>query len=108
VPFFVLHPRLILGVYIAVMAADLPPNTVRSADVWYDDGTLIICAENTLFRVHRGILAAQSDIFKDMLSIPQPPSVNAETFEGCAMVRVHDNAEDMKRLLRVVLDIRYV
>jgi hypothetical protein len=90
------------------MATELPPNPVRSADVWYDDGTLIICAENTLFRVYRGILAAQSDIFKDMLSIPQPSSVNAETFEGCAIVRVHDKADDMERLLRVVVDIGYV
>jgi hypothetical protein len=38
----------------------LPVEPVRSTDVWYDDGTLVLCAEDTLFRVYRGVLAAQS------------------------------------------------
>jgi hypothetical protein len=91
---------------MAVDRSDVEP--VRSPDVWYDDGTLVIRAENTLFRVSRGILASQSDVFKDMVSVPQPPSTDAETFEGCAVVYVHDTAEDMERFLRTILDIRCV
>jgi hypothetical protein len=96
--------------YIALMAVDSSDEpTVRSAAVWYADGTLVIRAENTLFRVYRGILASQSDIFNDMLSVPQPLAVaDTETFDGCVVVRVHDAAVDMERFLRTILDIRYV
>jgi hypothetical protein len=92
------------------MAPDVPDETVRSADVWYDDGTLVIRAENTLFRVYRGILASQSDIFKDMLSVPQPSGADAdaETIEDCAVVRVQDTAGDMTRFLRALHETRYV
>jgi hypothetical protein len=90
------------------MAADPLDEPVRSAAVWYADGTLVIRAGNTLFRVYRGILASQSDIFNDMLSVPQPLDVaDAETFEGCVVVRVHDTPVDMERFLRTILDIRY-
>ncbi|KAJ7167231.1 hypothetical protein C8R43DRAFT_984555 [Mycena crocata] len=48
------------------------PVAHRSTDVWFDDGTVILQAEQTLFRVYRGVLAAQSTIFRDMFSISQP------------------------------------
>jgi hypothetical protein len=112
----VLQPRLfhrclrLSGLSTAAMAPDVPDETVRSTDVWYDDGTLVIRAENTLFRVYRGILASQSDIFKDMLSVPQPSGTDAdaETIEDCVVVRVQDTAGDMTRFLRALHETRYV
>jgi hypothetical protein len=86
----------------------LPIEPVRSADIWYEDGTLVVRAEYTLFRVYRGILAAQSEVFNDMLSVPQPPSAETETFDGCPVVRVQDTAEDMSRFLRALTDTRWV
>lgn len=46
---------------------------IPSADVWYDDGNVVLAAENQAFRVYSGILAQQSQIFADMFAIPQPP-----------------------------------
>jgi hypothetical protein len=80
----------------------------RSFDVWYDDGTLVIRAENTLFRVYRGILSSHSEFFKDMLSLPQPRGVGDETVDDCHVVQVHDQAEDMAPFLRSLHDVKYV
>ncbi|KAJ7605448.1 hypothetical protein DFH06DRAFT_1252854 [Mycena polygramma] len=44
----------------------------RSRDVWFEDGTVVLRAEQPLFRVYRGILAAQSPtIFKDTFDMPK-------------------------------------
>ena len=59
-----------------------PVTYTREADLWYDDGDIVIQAETTQFRVSKGVLASFSDIFKDMFSIPQPPS-DKEVVDGC-------------------------
>ncbi|KAL4244374.1 hypothetical protein ABKN59_010543 [Abortiporus biennis] len=73
----------------------------RCEELWFEDGSVVIQAENTLFRVHSGVLAAQSEVFRDMFSLPPP--ADAETYDGCAFVRVSDSAEDMKHLLMVMI-----
>jgi hypothetical protein len=80
------------------------PEIRRSQDVWYDDGNLVVRAENTLFRVYGGLIAAQSTVFADMLKMPAEPDGAQETVEGCPVVRVHDPAEDICRLLRAIHD----
>ena len=59
-----------------------PVTYTREADLWYDDGDIVIQAETTQFRVSKGVLASFSDIFKDMSSIPQPLS-DEEVIDGC-------------------------
>ncbi|KAJ7624495.1 hypothetical protein FB45DRAFT_1030634 [Roridomyces roridus] len=79
---------------------------VRSPDVWFDDGTIILQAEHTLFRAYRGVLAAQSSIFRDTLSIPQPEE--QETFDGCTVVKVHDTAQDFQLFLSATHNAGYL
>ncbi|KAK6991760.1 BTB domain-containing protein [Favolaschia claudopus] len=42
----------------------------RVEDLWFSDATLILRAQNSLFRVHSGILAARSSVFRDMIAFP--------------------------------------
>ncbi|KAJ6605593.1 hypothetical protein DFH09DRAFT_967261 [Mycena vulgaris] len=77
----------------------------QSTEVWFDDGTVVLQAEATLFRVYRGVLAAQSSIFSDMFAIPQPPT--QETYAGCPLVLLHDSPEDLKLFLMVLHDAGY-
>jgi hypothetical protein len=102
------QPTLLNELAQALDVPVLPDAPVCSADVWYDDGTLVLCAENTLFRVYRGILAAQSEIFRDMLSVPQPPGTDGDMFEGCPLVHVQETVDDMTRFLRALLEPRCV
>ncbi|KAJ7611822.1 hypothetical protein FB45DRAFT_941104, partial [Roridomyces roridus] len=72
----------------------------RHAELWFDDGSIVIQAENTQFRVHRSILAARSLIFRDMFSFPQP--LDAELVEGCPLARLHDSAAELSVFLRAI------
>ncbi|KAJ7113335.1 hypothetical protein C8R43DRAFT_1039923 [Mycena crocata] len=72
----------------------------RVQDLWFDDGNLVIQAENKHFRVFRGILAARSPVFQDMLSFPQPS--DAELVEGCPLVRFPDCAWKVTVFLKAI------
>ena len=58
-------------------------------------------AQTVEFRVFKGIQADVSPVFKDMLSLPQPP--DAEISNGCAVVHVTDSPVDMRHILRVYM-----
>ncbi|KAH8099850.1 hypothetical protein BXZ70DRAFT_941514 [Cristinia sonorae] len=84
------------------MASQLNP-ILRHTDLWYEDGNVVIVADRTAFKVHRTILSQHSLVFADMFSFPQPATNPDESYDGCPMVQVSDNATDMA----IVLDIFY-
>ncbi|KAJ7604130.1 hypothetical protein FB45DRAFT_1013709 [Roridomyces roridus] len=84
------------------MQVDNTPH--RRPELWFDDGSIVIQAENTQFRVHRSILAARSPVFKDMLSFPQPPDAGSESAEGCPLVRLHDSSAEVAVFLKAIFD----
>jgi hypothetical protein len=69
------------------------PSSHRSTDVWFDDRTVVLRAGATLFRVYRGILVAQSPIFRHTFAIPQPAT--QEMYEGCPVVELHDLPDEL-------------
>ncbi|KAH7097126.1 hypothetical protein BKA62DRAFT_833472 [Auriculariales sp. MPI-PUGE-AT-0066] len=46
---------------------------------YYDDGNLVLLLQGVLFNVHRSIIAQHSTMFRDMLSLPQVPTVHKDT-----------------------------
>lgn len=66
-------------------------------DVWYLDGSAILLAENTLFRVYSGLLAQYSTVFRDMFQIPQPDL--QEQYDGLPLIELYDSAVDLRRFL---------
>jgi hypothetical protein len=83
------------------MDTDTTTGDQRSENLWFNDGTIVLRAEKTIFRVYAGLLASQSSVFKDMLEFPQP-SGSSETIEGCPVVTLHDSAQDLQNFLRVL------
>jgi hypothetical protein len=75
-------------------------NLTRHPDLWFDDGSIVLNAETTLFRIHRTTLSAHSTVFSDMFGIPQPPDQGA--IEGCTVVHLPDTALDLEFLLRAL------
>jgi hypothetical protein len=75
-------------------------------DLWFEDGTIIFQAENTLYRVYHGLLSAMSSVFKDMLSFPQP--VDQPRMQGCPLVGLPDSAEDVTNFLRGIFRMDYM
>ncbi|KAJ7496683.1 hypothetical protein FB451DRAFT_1208375 [Mycena latifolia] len=79
----------------------------RVADLWFPDATLILRAENTLFRVYPGILSARSTVFGDMISVPQPAEPEGRTLNGHPIVLLHDSAAEVEAFLRAMFDSNY-
>ncbi|KAJ7128809.1 hypothetical protein C8R43DRAFT_1027223 [Mycena crocata] len=82
-----------------------PTASLTRSNVWFDDGTVVLQAEATLFRVYRGVLAAQSPIFRDTFTIPQP--VEQDMYDGYPQLIVHDTADDLKIFLLALHDAGY-
>ncbi|KAL1951342.1 hypothetical protein VTO73DRAFT_491 [Trametes versicolor] len=78
---------------------------VHDPDFWFEDGNIVIVAQDTAFRVHRGILARRSEMFSGMFAVPQPENeADIEKIDGCPMVRVQDSLHDFKHFLRALYD----
>lgn len=69
-------------------------------DLWLEDGNIILqCAEGA-FRVHRSLLVAQSELFRDMFTLATPSTDS----EGDApIVQLSDSTEQMYMFLRCLL-----
>ncbi|KAH9886911.1 hypothetical protein C8Q73DRAFT_657461 [Cubamyces lactineus] len=74
---------------------------VRDEEFWYEDGTIDLVAGNVIFRVYKGVLAEHSAVFKDMFSLPQPPSESSSS--QCPVVYLSDSPEDLRHVLRVLM-----
>jgi hypothetical protein len=75
----------------------------KRGEPWFDDGNIVLQAELTQFRVYRGVLAASSDIFADMLSLPQPTVKPGNIIvEGCPVVVLADSADDWHHVLKAL------
>ncbi|KAL5488385.1 hypothetical protein ACEPAI_6493 [Sanghuangporus weigelae] len=77
----------------------------RQTDFWFEDGSVILLAGTVAFKVHRGQLARHSEVFRDLLSLPQP--IDEAIFEGCPLVELHDSPTDLWYLLRALYDGLY-
>ena len=77
----------------------------QRSDVWYDDGNVVLQAENILFKVYRGVLSQQSPFFNDLFTLPQE-SDESEKYEGCPLVLMHDTANDARVFLKAIFDFQ--
>ncbi|PPQ89863.1 hypothetical protein CVT25_004779 [Psilocybe cyanescens] len=83
--------------YIPSVPADY---ITRSQKFWFEDGSVIVQAESTQFRLYRGLLAKHSTFFNDLSQVSQPAW---ETMiEGCPVIIVSDRAKDWHNLLTLV------
>ncbi|TFK22943.1 hypothetical protein FA15DRAFT_747138 [Coprinopsis marcescibilis] len=80
------------------------PSTKRCESVWYEDGNIILQAEKTQFRVHKSILAAHSEVLRDMFSLPQP----VEQDVACPVVLLeHDMADSWEAVFHYKQTIKF-
>ncbi|KIP03702.1 hypothetical protein PHLGIDRAFT_37291 [Phlebiopsis gigantea 11061_1 CR5-6] len=79
----------------------------RCADLWYNDGTVVLQAENMLFKVYRGILEEQSPFFADLFTLPQRESNESEKYEDCPLVPMTDPAADVRVFLKAIFDYKF-
>jgi hypothetical protein len=89
----------------------------RHPDLWFTDGSVVLRAENTLFKVHISQLSRHSVLFHDLFTLPQakespltpvvgqsPHSNSLAKLDGRPVVHLHDIAEDVGNLLTALYD----
>lgn len=82
---------------------------IPNRDLWYSDGSVVLVAEKTAFRVHSTILAAHSEVFRDMFAIPQPilADPDVEIYESCQVLHLQDSPADLGHFLKSIYDLSY-
>ncbi|KAH8823707.1 hypothetical protein DL96DRAFT_1615288 [Flagelloscypha sp. PMI_526] len=84
------------------------PHLRRVSHLWFSDGGVVLQAGPSLFRVYQGILSAQSTVFRDMFSFAQPATDEANTYEGCPLIILHDDEREAESFLRALFDPSYL
>lgn len=89
---------------------DAENQLLQRSRLWFDDGNVILQAENTQFRVHRSLLSLQSNVFKDMFSMPQPmDTATTLNVDRCPIITLSDKASDLEHVLSIFYEnIRWV
>jgi hypothetical protein len=89
---------------------DTETQPLQRSRFWFDDGNVILQAENTQFRVHRSLLSLHSNVFKDMFSMPQPmDTATTLNVEGCPIITLSDKASDLEHVLSIFYEnVRWV
>ena len=81
--------------------------TIEYDEFWFEDGDMVLSVTEdgveTQFRIHRAILTIPSPVFRDMLSMPQPPEC-----ENLPVPLQDDSLHDVKALLGALYSARYV
>ncbi len=78
------------------------PDQLRWDDEFrFDDGSIVLVAGNIAFKVYKGLLAAQSMVFSDMLSTGSAHAT--QVVDGCPVVHLSDSPEDLRHLLRALI-----
>lgn len=71
----------------------------RHQNLWLEDGNVVLCMEDWLFKVHRSILIRLSPFFRTYFSSTEPES---ELFDGYPLIRLEvgvAHSEDLEALL---------
>jgi len=85
------------------ITAEQQPTPTHSK-YWFDDGNVVLQAENTQFRVHRSMLSRHSHVLKDMFEIPQPENTEGHIIEGCPVVHLYDSSQDVEIVISIFYD----
>ncbi|KAH8120236.1 hypothetical protein DFH11DRAFT_43573 [Phellopilus nigrolimitatus] len=91
-----------------------PISSLKRLDgLWFDDGNVIVVAENTAFRVHKGVLSQHSVVFEEMFatdslqpsgSLSNVSQTHAELHDVPVVALQQDSAFDMSCFLRALYD----
>ncbi|KAF8146888.1 hypothetical protein K438DRAFT_1868551 [Mycena galopus ATCC 62051] len=78
----------------------------HSETIWYPDGSVVLQAQSTQFRVHWSILSQNSSFFRDMQGLPQPP--DQPSVDDCPVIELPDDAADVENLLKALYNLKFL
>ncbi|KZT07972.1 uncharacterized protein LAESUDRAFT_758101 [Laetiporus sulphureus 93-53] len=69
----------------------------RDKELWYEDGSIILTARGIGFRVYKGLLAAQSVVFRSLFNDTQPEEF--DPVDGCPIIHFSEHPDEFRHLL---------
>ncbi|KAI0669057.1 hypothetical protein C8Q78DRAFT_978888 [Trametes maxima] len=72
-------------------------------EIWMEDGNIVLSAGGAAFCVYKGLLATQSEVFRDMFVVGSIPKSEDEIFQGRPAVHTSDSKRDLKHFLCALL-----
>ncbi|KZT68733.1 hypothetical protein DAEQUDRAFT_811975 [Daedalea quercina L-15889] len=81
---------------------DILTGLTPSKTLWYEDGNVILIAENQAFRVHRCVLSQHSPVFCDLFTVPQPSC--ALLVDNCSVIHLPDDPLHLQFFLSAIYD----
>ena len=94
------------------------PNDVQDEEIWMQDGNIIIAVideaknERIMFKCHRGLLVYSLTALKEMFEADHSCGSTAvsvsEHYDGTPVVRLYDEVDHVRHVLRVLYKPRYV
>ncbi|KAJ2971107.1 hypothetical protein NUW54_g12579 [Trametes sanguinea] len=84
-----------------VPTVTIPPT--RDAEYWFEDGNIILVAQNVSFKVYKGLLAEHSAVFRSMFLVAQGSQASTDlSTDGCPVVTLDDSPEDLRKFFRLI------
>lgn len=92
----------------------------KDTELWYGDGSVVLVCEHSLgasmypsphigFRVYKGVLSANCEVFRDMFDVCSPSDQDSkDDFEDCPVIVLQDTATEMRRFLKALLNREFV
>ncbi|KAF7972134.1 hypothetical protein HWV62_18864 [Athelia sp. TMB] len=80
--------------------SDAPPPQPERSTPWFEDGNIVLETEGKQWKIYKGILAANSAVFRDMFDV----AVGEGLVDGCPVVHLHDSAADLKWVLEALYE----
>ncbi|KAJ7684176.1 hypothetical protein DFH06DRAFT_1138 [Mycena polygramma] len=75
--------------------------------LWFPDGNIVLSAHGVLFRVFKGILAARSPVFAEMLRQDGADAAEMEMMDGCPVLHLDDSPADAMYFLKALFDYEF-
>ena len=80
----------------------------KRGDPWFDDGNIVLITStedqsSIAFKIHRGVLARHSEVFRSMFEVAEPPP-DAESLEKCPVVYMHDIPVELSNIIKALYD----
>ena len=73
----------------------------RHEHFWFEDGNIVLVAQQTAFKVYRGLLVAQSTVFSDMFQASCRDE--SEIFADSPMIHLSDSPHDSAHFLEALM-----
>ncbi|KAJ3523349.1 hypothetical protein NM688_g8746 [Phlebia brevispora] len=75
---------------------------VRDEAYYMQDGSCVLRVENTLFNIHRTVLAKDNSLFSSMFELPQGEHETEGLTDDCPIILQGDTVQEFRHLLWVL------